>query len=87
MKFLDLNEVTKKPFESDQVDLKKYNGQDFVILRELEAGEGEEIDLEVAPMVKIKFNDGYTTDAFCDEVFANETLYSIFTPEFLTKYR
>ena len=84
MKFLNLNKVTKKPFETNQSDLIKYNGQNFVILRELEVG--EEIDLEVAPMVKIQFDDGYVTDAFCDEVFTDKALDMIFTAEFLKEY-
>lgn len=91
MKFLNLNEVTKKVFETTQSDLIKYNGQDFTVLRELEAGTPEdkdyEVDFECCPMVKIQFEDGFITDAFCDEVFTDETLDTIFTPEFLEKYR
>lgn len=82
---VDLKEMEKKPFKTTQSDLLKYNGQSFEILRELEAG--REIDFEVAPMFKVRFNDGYETDAFSDEIFTDDSLKKIFTEDFIKKYR
>ena len=59
--------MNKKLFETTQSDLVQYNGKDFKVLRELEIG--VECDFEVSPMYKIQFSDGFTTDAFYDEVY------------------
>jgi len=63
-----------KLFDTTQTDLLKYNGQTFSILRELEVG--KEIDREVAPMFEVKFNDGFITAAYADELF-NTTIIDI----------
>jgi hypothetical protein len=53
--------MKKKLFETSQSDLLKYNGQDFVVIRPLEAG--KEYDEEVGEMFEIQFSDGFKTDA------------------------
>lgn len=61
-----MENYAKKPFETVAGNLMQYNGQDFEILRELTEDEAD-VD-EVGRMFKIKFQDGFITDAFEDEV-------------------
>jgi hypothetical protein len=59
--------MTKKPFETTQSNLLKYNGQDFKVLRQLDETEADISD--VGNMFEIQFNDGFITDAFEDEIY------------------
>ena len=63
---IDINKLTKIPFNTTQSDLKKYNGQDFKIIRELK--EGEEYDFENVYMFEIQFDNGDIIQAFDDEI-------------------
>jgi hypothetical protein len=69
----DLKDHKRVGFLTNQSDLLPYNGKDFEIVRSLNEGEA---DLEVAPMFKIKFADGFETDAFMDEIYA-ESLFEV----------
>lgn len=58
-------------FNTTDSELKKYNGTDVEILRELT---NEECDIaEVGVMYKVKFYDGYVRDVFADEILAHPT--------------
>lgn len=77
----DLQVHKREGFLSNQTDLVKYNGQSFDVIRSLNA---EEVDLEVAPMFKVRFQDGFETDAFMDEVY-KETLFDVIKYENLVR--
>ncbi|QJX80985.1 hypothetical protein [Priestia megaterium] len=46
--------------------LKEYEGMPFEIIRSLTS---DEVDMISAPMFKIRFQDGFLTDAYMDEIF------------------
>ena len=61
--------MINKTFKTSQTDLTKYNRQTVEIIRVIKKGEGGVgYDDECLPMVKIKFNDGFETDAYPDEL-------------------
>lgn len=77
----DLQNHKRQRFLTTQSDLKDYNNQPFEIVRSLNE---DEVDLVVAPMFKIKFADGFETDAFMDEVY-DETLFDVIKEENLVR--
>lgn len=81
----NISSLIKKPFEPSSDDFAAYRGEDFSIIRELELG--SEVDPCVAPMFKIKFSDGNEVAAYPDEILTDESMGTIFTPEFLAEYR
>lgn len=64
-------------FITNQSDLLKYNGKGFIIVRSLSE---DEVDLIVAPMFKVKFEDGFETDSFMDEIYM-ESLFDVIKDE------
>lgn len=71
----------REGFLTNQSDLVKYNAQPFEVVRSLNE---IEVDLEVAPMFKVRFGDGFETDAFMDEVY-KETLFEVIKDENLVR--
>ena len=55
----------KKIFRTTDTELKRYNGSEVQVLRQLTDYEADE---EVGKMYKIRFADGYERDAFEDEL-------------------
>ena len=55
-------------------DLLEYKNQSFELLGIINDSTSPDYDVEVLPMVKIKFLDGKETAAFLDEVFTPESL-------------
>ncbi|WP_341285406.1 hypothetical protein [Priestia megaterium] len=51
---------------SKDEELKEYEGMPFEIIRSLTS---DEVDMISAPMFKIRFQDGFLTDAYMDEIF------------------
>lgn len=71
VKLEDLLAYKRERFVTNQSDLVKYHNHPFVILRSLNEGE---VDWEVAPMFRIRFEDGFETDAFVEEIFHESLL-------------
>ena len=62
----------KYAFKTTQSDLTKYNNTEAEVLRSLT---NKEADIfEVGNMYHIRFNDGYETDAFEDELTHKTTI-------------
>ncbi|MED4284740.1 hypothetical protein P4679_22735 [Priestia megaterium] len=64
--FGDFLKHKRESFSSIQSDLMKYNGKSFDVICSLSSNK---VDIEVAPMFKIQFQDGVLTDAYMDEIF------------------
>ena len=73
---INIDKLVKKPFQSTQSDLVKYNGQDFEIIRELE--KGKEYDFEGTYMFEIKFSNGDIIHAFDDEIVEKSSVHDDF---------
>ncbi|WCK57442.1 hypothetical protein PP175_25585 (plasmid) [Aneurinibacillus sp. Ricciae_BoGa-3] len=67
----DIENHKREGFVTNQSDLTQYNGKKFTIVRSLVEGE---VDLVVAPMFKVRFEDGFETDAYMDEVYQESLL-------------
>lgn len=79
----DFKKYQLSGFNTSQSDLLKYNGKPFNIIRSLTS---REIDLTVAPMFKIIFEDGFQTDAYMDEIFKEKIFDELIHDENLVRH-
>lgn len=80
--FGDFLKHKRESFSTIQSNLMKYNGKSFNVICSLPS---REVDIEVAPMFKIQFKDGFLTDAYMDEIFKNTIFDELIKDENLVR--
>lgn len=70
----DVAPFKKKKYSTVYEDQKEHIGKEFQILRSLNS---DEVDLECAPMFKIKLEDGVEIDAYIEEIFNEDSFFTL----------